>query len=606
MSDPTIQEIKDRLDVVDIIGEYLQLRRSGTSFKALCPFHQEKTPSFHVSRDKGLWKCFGCGEGGDVFAFIQKHEGLSFPEVLKILADRAGVKLPQKKSFKDNSYYNKQAKLREELLTINELSAKFYHQALLRSKSGETGREYLKERGLNSETIKKWQLGFAPDDWHVLENFLIKKGFSKDKLIKAGVLVKNQKGKVYDRFRFRIIFPLVDYHGRVVGFTARALKEEDGGSAAKISEKFQAAKYINSPETPVYNKSKFLYGYYFAKGKVRKNDSIVVVEGNMDVISSHQAGVENVVASSGTALTLEQLNLIRRLTRNITFAFDTDQAGFSATKRGLELSVSEGFNVKIANLEGGKDPDDLIRQDVNLWSKSVESASSFLDFSFNALFGKINDSNKDDLRSATDEYLQVVGLVEDSIVQAQEAKRVAEKLSVPISAIMDELKKKKTGTGAGYAKKVEQSEVKIKPKTRRELLEERILGLSLVNSKLQDKLIELLSVSDFSTVASIAQSVMTENSQSEELKADERIPLLKFLGEEEYARLASEYKDEGHLNRVFADLCKELKGISVRERMKSLSGKIREAEKSGPKDQLNRLKSEFHQLSETLTQISKE
>src|SRR3989338_766530 len=346
MADNTVQEIKERIDVADVIGEYVHLRRAGTNLKGLCPFHSEKPPSFMVNRDRGVWRCFGCGEGGDVFAFLQKHESLTFPETLKILADKAGVKLPERQVGQN---YDREAQIRDELLQINELAARFYHEALLRSKSGEVAREYLNKRGLSEETIKKWQLGFAPDDWHQLENFLVKKGFAREKMVQAGLLVRNQGqvyddprsgyeksggaaathrkaaqtpptqggGRTYDRFRFRITFPLVDHHGRIVGFTARALGDEDGAQSGSPSAAWGKAKYINSPETSIYHKGRMLYGYYFAKKAVRQADKIVMVEGNMDCISSQQAGVENVAASSGTALTPDQLSLISRLTKNL-------------------------------------------------------------------------------------------------------------------------------------------------------------------------------------------------------------------------------------------------------------------------------------------------
>src|SRR3989344_1854542 len=443
MADPIVQEIKEKIDIAEVIGEYVHLRRAGVNVKGLCPFHSEKTPSFMVNRDRGVWRCFGCGEGGDVFSFLQKHEGLTFPEVLKILADKAGIPQPERTAF-EKIEYDREAQMRDELLQINELAAKFYHEALLRSQSGQVAREYLQQRGLKDETIKKWQLGFAPDDWHQLETFLTKRGFNKENAVQAGLLARGQGGQVYDRFRFRITFPLLDHYGRAVGFTSRTLSQDEHGpletdrpeavvAAPKAGRSLTGqAKYVNSPETAVYHKSKVLYGYYFAKKAIRAADSIVVVEGNMDVIASHQAGVENVVASSGTALTPDQLNLISRLTKNMIFAFDADKAGLAATRRALEIALQQGFNVRIAQMAGAKDPDELIKQDVNLWQRALAEAPNFLDFSFDLIFGTIKSNDKEGLRKAAKDYLQLIDLVEDSLTQAQESRRVAEKLDVPV------------------------------------------------------------------------------------------------------------------------------------------------------------------------------
>jgi DNA primase len=592
MSDPVVQEIKDRLDIAEVISEYVQLRRAGANFKGLCPFHNEKTPSFMVSRERGLWKCFGCGEGGDVFSFVQKHESLTFPEVLKILADKAGVQLPVRSSLTD---YDKEAKTRDELLYINELTARFYHEALLRSKSGQIARDYLAKRGLKQETIKRWQLGFAPDDFHILEKFLLTRKVNLERAVQAGVLARGQNGNVYDRFRFRVIFPLHDYHGRTVGFTARTLSTDT-----------KEAKYVNSPETDVYHKSKILYGLYFAKKAAKDEKNLIIVEGNMDVIASHEAGVENVVASSGTALTVDQLNLISRLTKNLIFAFDADTAGLAATRRGLELALSQGFKVRIAELLGNKDPDELIRQDVGLWQKVISKAPDFLDFSFKLAFGKINKNNKEVLNAAAEQFLEIVALLKDPILQAQEAKRVAEQLDISSQAVLDKLKdiKKKQGT-VSYANTVTsaRSAELVGAKARSELLEERVIGLALVEPQLRAILQNELASSDFSTLAHAFEFVI-KNAEHENF-TDEQMSSFQFLGEEELNHLKEIYSDSTKLKKAYVNLCRELRSLSIKEKMKKLSRLIAEKERSKNLQELQSLREEFNNLSIRLSEVSK-
>jgi DNA primase len=287
MNNPILQEVKDRLNIADIIAGYIPIKKAGVNFKALCPFHHEKTPSLQISPQKQIWHCFGCGEGGDAFGFVMKYENIDFKEALKLLADKAGVKLPEYRPADP-----KEQSERELLLRINDFAARFYHEILIKNQLGAAALEYLKNRGLTEGTINQWQIGFAPEDFHVLERALAQKKVSAQDLVLAGVSAKNERGQIYDRFRGRITFPIFDYFGNAVGFSARILID-DGKSA----------KYVNSPETSVYSKSKILFGLNFAKETIRKQDEAVVVEGQMDCISLHQGGFKNVVASSGTALT---------------------------------------------------------------------------------------------------------------------------------------------------------------------------------------------------------------------------------------------------------------------------------------------------------------
>ncbi|MFA5954939.1 MAG: DNA primase, partial [Patescibacteria group bacterium] len=345
------EEIKSRLDIADVIGEYITIKPAGANFKARCPFHEEKSASFMISKPKQIWHCFGCGEGGDIFSFVMKQEGLEFPDALRLLAAKAGIQVVAEAPEKRTE--------RERLGRVLATSVQFWQETLWKASEARDAREYLQNRRLIlPATIREWRLGFAPASWDALVMYLAKQGIAEEDMIHAGVAVRKMASGgrgVYDRFRSRIIFPLTNAHGQVVGATGRAMPGAD-----------TEAKYVNTPETLLYKKGEVLYGLDRAKVVIRHEQRIVMVEGNVDVISSHQAGVANVVAASGTALTTEQVRLIKRYTTGIAFAFDTDSAGEAATMRGLITAMENGLDVFLITLprraDGSsyKDPDECI------------------------------------------------------------------------------------------------------------------------------------------------------------------------------------------------------------------------------------------------------
>ena len=308
-----IEEIKSRLNIADIIGEYIRLDKAGANYRARCPFHNEKTPSFMVSAEKQIWHCFGCQKGGDIFGFVMEIEGLDFKETLKLLAEKAGVAL-KKTDFKAESKKTR-------TLEILELATKFYETQLWSGAGKIKILNYLKDRGLQKESIKEFRLGYAPAGWRNILTFLIGRGYSAQEIEKTGLLVKKDNGDFYDRFRDRIIFPIADPMGKVVGFSARVAP---GGDESQ-------AKYVNTPESEVYHKSKALYGIDKAKGEIKSKNFALLVEGNMDVVAAAQAGIKNTVAVSGTALTPDQINIVKRYTNNLKMFFDMDKAGEEAT-----------------------------------------------------------------------------------------------------------------------------------------------------------------------------------------------------------------------------------------------------------------------------------
>jgi len=421
-----VEEIKRRLDIVDFISTYLTLKKAGANYKALCPFHQEKTPSFMVSPEKQIFKCFGCGEAGDVFSFVMKMENLEFPEALRLLAERAGVQL-KRPSFAQarESKLIKDRKTR--LYQINDLSAKVFNKILLDHSAGKPAREYLKKRGITVQTIQDFQIGYAPNA-QFLEKFLAKKGFKPAEIQEAGAP---------NRFFRRIMFPIKDVMGNTIAFTGRVLDPK------------QEPKYLNTADTIIFHKGRILYNLNQARGPIKQTKATIVVEGQMDVVASHQAGVKNVVATSGTALTLEHLQILYRYTPNIIFAFDSDNAGLTTAKKAYEMAIREGFNVRMVNLGEFKDPGEMIAQSPRLWQEAVQNALPVIDWYFELAFSQLATNNQ---QLATDmtsqqkkeiarEILPIIKIIPDEIEQAHYVNLLAKKLAVSEQIIFSALAK---------------------------------------------------------------------------------------------------------------------------------------------------------------------
>ncbi len=421
------QDIKTRLDIVDLVGEYVTLKPAGSgAFKACCPFHQERSPSFFVSRTRQSWRCFGCNEGGDHFTFIEKIEGLEFREALAFLAQKAGVILPE--------YDAKQSGDRHRLYEVNLLAAKFFQAALQSLPQAEHARAYLKKRGVDDLAGDLFKIGYAPDGWQALTDALLKKGVSADELVRAGLASKRERGDgIYDRFRDRLMFPILDVQGNVVGFTGRVLQADA-----------KEAKYVNTPETAVYRKSAVLYGLDKAKGEIRRADLAVLVEGNMDVVSSHQFGVTNVVACSGTALTSEQLHLLKRFTTNLAIAFDADSAGRTATIRGLDLARAQDFSIKIISLppDAGKDPDEAIRKDVAIWRDAIQSAVGIMDWLYRQTFAEEKERHTPEgKKRIAQELLPELRRIIDPVERDSWLRRLSQDLEVGEASLREALQR---------------------------------------------------------------------------------------------------------------------------------------------------------------------
>jgi len=423
-----VEEIKQKIDVVGLVSSYLTIKKAGRNYKACCPFHKEKTASFMVSPEKQIWYCFGCNQGGDIFTFIEKMEGLDFVGALHLLADRAGVILERqdfvKKSEKDKSF------------EILELARKFYAFLLNEHKSGAEAKKYLLEkRGMKLSTIEHFSIGLAPDNQDILKSFLVKKGFSPSDIEAVGLITKNSFGRVVDKFHNRIVFPIKNINGKVVGFSGRTFQEPKNLN-------FIPPKYLNSPQTLVYDKSSIIYGLYEAKENIREKDLAIIVEGQMDVISSHEVGVTNVVASSGTALTEKQLEILTRYTSNIAFCFDSDEAGDMAMKRAFELSQFSNINLKAVVLEDAKDPDELIKKNPELWKRAAENPIPIYDFYYSTLLKKNGGGGtSEEKKKIAQEFIPIISNIGSEIEKAHWVKKISNDLRVNEKYVMDALGK---------------------------------------------------------------------------------------------------------------------------------------------------------------------
>jgi DNA primase len=439
-----IDEVKNRIDVVELISSYVPLKKAGRNYKGLCPFHTEKTPSFVVFPDTQTWHCFGaCGIGGDVFRFIMQREGMDFSEALRELARRAGVPLspPTPRSEAAD-------KQREKLLGIHAAAAQYFHYLLRQSKEGAHAREYLAGRAISSETDERFQLGYALDTWEGLKGHLIGRGYAEDDLVEAGLLVKKETGSSYDRFRDRLIIPIRDAQGRVIAFGARALNPND------------VPKYLNSPQSPLFDKSSTLFGLDLAKQAIRDADRAVIVEGYMDVLSAHQHGYANVVAGMGTALTEAQLRLLKRFTKNFVLALDADVAGDAATLRGITLAretldrqavpvpTGQGLirfedqldaDIRIATLPPGRDPDDILRQTPDVWPEIIEKALPVIDFYLQVVSAQYDLATAKGKSALVRDVLPLLKEVNDRVERNHYVGRLARLVRIDERALMTEL-----------------------------------------------------------------------------------------------------------------------------------------------------------------------
>lgn len=594
MTDNSIEEIKNRLDIKEIIQEHIQLKKAGSNFKAICPFHGEKTPSFMVSPEKQIWHCFGCGEGGDIFGFVQKIEGVEFPEALRILAKRAGVEITRQ----DPQLQNKKTRL----LDVCKLTASYYHKVLLESSQAEFARNYLKDRDIDQDAIDRFKIGYSPDSWDALTIFLKKKGYSEEEIFLAGLTVKKDKGVgYYDRFRGRLMFPIYDVHGNTVGFGARTLKQDEEG-----------AKYINSPQTLIYDKSSILYGLDKSKTSIRKQGEVIIVEGYTDCISAYQADITNVVASSGTALTEGQVSLLKRFTENLAMSFDQDAAGAEAAKRGIEVALANEMNIKIVELPSGKDPDECIRNDKNGFMEAVKNAKTYLEFYFDNTFQQLDISKVQDKKKAAAILLPVIAKIGDTIEQAHWLKELGNKLDVEENILRDRLPKAES---VRTSRQIPSKEPKARAMNRFEKVGEELLSLlihfpgSLSTSidkllpeyftnekqrKLYKKMVVYYTKKGHFDVSDFQKTAEAEKQNEDNLSAG--LDVLFLLGGEQFKGL-----NDSQAKQYITERVNMLKKNNILAQLKSIEQNIKALEQEKSSDQNQ---NELDQLSETFNQLT--
>lgn len=584
-----LEDIKSKINVVDLISEYIPLKKTGRNFKALCPFHTEKTPSFIVSPERQIWHCFGCGEGGDVFGFVMQIEGVEFGDALRILAKKAGVEVrtqaPGVSQKKDRFYQ------------MNKIAGLIYQKILLETKVGLPILDYLKKRQVDNQTMEEFLLGFAPSQKSILVNCLIKKGFNESEILKAGLGLK-RKGELVDLFRNRLIFPFRNLHGEVVGFTARTISDN------------VMPKYLNTPQTLIFDKSRILYDLSLAKDEIRKKDLAILVEGQMDVLSSYRVGIKNVICSSGTASTVHQINLIKRFTQNIALAFDEDEAGSNAIKRSINLLIEEGIEVKVIPIPVGKDPDECIRQNPKSWQKAVLKPIPIMDFYFQNSLAKIDKKSREfdssDRKKLSRELLPEIKKLPDKIEQAFYIQRLADLLQTEDKVVAEALKDVPDSKGKKVGHFPNNDVQKNIEPSRENLLDEVLLGIILRYYKNVEKnLLKLdLRAEDFQSksagiiYASLQSFIIANKSfdfdkffKSLDEKNIKKSELSLMSVDMFYENIGSE-----EMPLELESLVKRLKKNNCYNQKKSIERALKKAEREKNKTEVKKLMAEFKKL----------
>ncbi|HZJ41314.1 MAG TPA: DNA primase [Candidatus Saccharimonadales bacterium] len=610
------EEVKVKLDIVEVIREYVPVKAVGANFQAVCPFHNEKTPSFVISPDKQIWHCFGCGRGGDVFSFVMEKENMSFIEALRLLAAKAGVVLKHENPEKTSK--------RSRLLDIMEIAGKYYAH-ILKSSTGVKAKDYLLARGLKEETIADWRLGYSPDSWSSLYDFLrarplIGKKYTDEEIMAAGLIIRKEQASsagrnYYDRFRDRVMFPIWDVNNNIVAFTARINPEKEK------TEKM--GKYINSPQTDIYDKSRVLFALNKAKGAIKKAGFAIVVEGQMDAISCHNHGFDNVVASSGTALTTEQVTLIKRFTNNLVLSFDMDDAGQMAADRGIKEALAQKLNLKVITLPYGKDPDECLQNNPADFKQAVTEASPMLQYYFQKVSTDLDLNKLENKMLVRDKMFAMIALVEDKPEQGYWLKKISEELDFSETDIREEFAKwqaaKKPEYNRGVVTDIDKSSSNIKPLVREELLSELFLSLIIkfpefisysLDSLDPDQVYPTENVRFYKTLIiyynksgsldyNNFRQYLTENVED----LDNFLDKLILLGEKDYyAHTQLEAKSE------IIKVVMELKRYFYQKKIKHLEREIATAEKNespevGGGETITRLMSELKNSAEELKKL---
>ncbi len=588
-----IEEIRSKIDLVQYLSEFLPLKKAGRNFKANCPFHNEKTASFMVSPERQIWHCFGCQKGGDVYGFLMETERVEFGEALRMLAKRTGVVL--------ESYRPTQSEAdKEKLFEINHLASEFFHYLLLSHEIGKKALTYILQRGISKESLEQFKIGYSPPMWDGLQKYMVgKKGYKAEDLEKTGLIItrsnispplagsrqsagKDQKSNFYDRFRDRLMFPLSDHRGNVVGFAGRVLDPT-----------IKEAKYVNTPETLVYHKSELLYPLQLTKEDIKKEDKAVVVEGELDAISSYQVGIRNVVAIKGSALTEPQSRLLKRFTENLILSLDSDAAGDMASRRGIEIADNLGLNLKVVVLEEYKDPDEAAQKDPDYLKKQVAEAENVYDFYLNSSFKRFAGRTAEEKKKIGQELIPVLAKIEDEIVKDVYIKKLSDRLGVNEESLILQIEKFKA-KAPPLAMQIQEDK---SARSRRDVLEEYLLSLLFQSKKVaillaeEEKLLFRLPISlklieSLSTFLGekkrFSSQFFFKTLPAELKEAFDRLYLTDFgeqIADEEWVK--KENKKTETLLKIMgikedlATVCRQLRESKTRENEDELQNRIR-------------------------------
>ena len=585
ISEEILEKIKSQNDIVDVISERVRLRKSGRNFTGLCPFHNEKTPSFSVSQEKQIYKCFGCGEAGNVISFVMKEKNLPFIEAVKYLANRANIPLEM-----NNGEKSKSAKKKELLYRVNVEAAKFFFSNLM---NNQNAKEYFLNRGIKEETIKKFGLGFANDSWNSLMFYLRKKGINDTLLEEAGLIsVNKEKGSKYDRFRNRVIFPVFDYQGRVIGFGGRVLDDSK-------------PKYLNSPETLVFQKGTNLYGLNFALKHNMSERYFVIVEGYMDLISLHQYGITNVVASLGTALTINQARLLKRYADKVIISYDADMAGQMATLRGLEILRTAGFDVRVLNIPQGKDPDEHVRSNgKEAFLKLINSAEPLIDYRMKKAEEGIDFKNSQSLILYAKRIMEIISDL-DPVEKDVYIKKASENTGIKEQTLYDILKSRmKDNRENNFRNNKEEDRSKLYVEPGFLKAERAILKIMLENKEYLQYIEERISENDFillehKEIFTIIILAKGENINNIDSFIESKLNNTKSIGElvkirEENIFFANDVKVQ------INDFINEIHSYKLKQRIDQLRKEQKELENQGKIEESIKLAIELASITKRL------
>ena len=563
MSSSNVDRIKERLGIVDVLSNYIKLEKSGGNYKAKCPFHNEKTPSFFVSPVRGSFYCFGCGAKGDIFSFVEQFEGLDFKGALKVLAFKAGIPL----EFETN-----ESKLeKDRLFRLLEVATEFFEEKL---KSNKEAQDYLGKRGLKIETIKDWRLGFAEAKWQSLIEFCRSKKFKDSELIGAGLGKQTENKKFYDVFRGRIMFPIFDTASRPIAFSGRVLVADE-----------KSPKYLNSPETELFNKSDVLYGFDKAKLSIKKKNYSILVEGQMDLLLSHQAGFDNTVATSGTALTILQLTRLNHLSSRIILAYDGDKAGFKAIERSAKLALSLGMNVRIALLPQGEDPASVIAKDPETWAKIIKDSKHIIDFYLDAILAAKMPGRLVD-QEIKKRVLPFVKLLPSNIDQSRFVVEISERTGIHESALREDLKKI---AESGEDATVGRENIKKTTPSRELNIAGRIAGIIFWQEGLNKD--------------PLGQKTLREKLENKLNKKEILIELEKRKSELIF-EAETYFEGRSDLDSIVEDLFFNLDEEILRNQFNDVLGELKEAEKSGNKEKLQKILENYNEIGKKINKMN--